>query len=63
MRQAIELIKSVRCGALFESGKIVFSLIGLGTVLGDFMTMKLWLVGPMMIFFLGAWAGLYSQTE
>lgn len=49
--------------ALIESGKVVFAIIGIGTILADFSTMKLWFLIPGLLLFSGVWFALYSQME
>jgi len=49
--------------ALIESGKLVFAIIGLGTVLADFSTMRYWFILPALVLFVGAWFGIYLQME
>ena len=49
--------------ALIESGKLVFAVIGLGTVLADFSTMRYWFILPGLVLFAGFWFGIYTQME
>jgi hypothetical protein len=49
--------------ALVESGKLVFAIIGLGTILADFSTMKYWFILPGIITFLAVWFAVYLQME
>jgi hypothetical protein len=50
-------------GALIESGKLVFSLVGFSTVLADFSTMRFWFIIPALALFVSVWFALYSQME
>jgi hypothetical protein len=49
--------------ALIESGKLLFAIIGLGTILADFSTMRFWFVPPAMILFFAVWFAIYVQME
>lgn len=49
--------------ALFESGKLIFAIIGVGTVLADFSTMRYWFLVPGCALFFGLWFAVYSQME
>lgn len=49
--------------ALIESGKIVFALIGVGTILADFSTMRYWFLIPGVALFVATWFVVYTQME
>ena len=49
--------------AFIESGKLVFAVIGLGTVLADFSTIRYWFILPGVLLFAGFWFGIYTQME
>lgn len=49
--------------ALIESGKILFALVGVGTVLGNLAVMRFWQF-PVGLAIVGVvWFALYSQME
>jgi len=45
--------------AAFDALQKVLAGIGLGTVLGNFAVMRLWLLAPALALFAAAWYGLY----
>jgi hypothetical protein len=49
--------------AVIESGKIVFAIIGLGTILADFSTMKYWFIVPGVTLFAAVWFAIYIQMD
>lgn len=49
--------------ALIESGKILFALVGVGTVLGNLAVMRFWQF-PVGLAIVGCvWFALYTQME
>ena len=59
----ISFLRSIKRDAAIESAKILFALIGLGTILADFSTMRLWFVIPGIVIFFATWFALYRQME
>ena len=59
---AFSMLKFNRA-ALVESGKLVFAIIGLGTILADFSTMRYWFILPGIVLFVAVWFAIYVQME
>ena len=49
--------------ALIESGKLLFAIIGFGTILADFSTMRFWFVPLALVLFFAVWFAIYVQME
>jgi hypothetical protein len=49
--------------AVIESGKLLFAIIGLGTILADFSTMRYWFILPGLCIFFAVWFAIYTQME
>ena len=49
--------------AVIESGKLVFAIIGLGTILADFSTMRYWFILPGLVLFVAVWFAIYVQMD
>ena len=49
--------------AVIESGKLVFAIIGLGTILADFSTMRYWFILPGLALFVAVWFAIYVQMD
>jgi hypothetical protein len=47
----------------FESGKIIFAVIGVATVLADLSTMRAWFLLPACALVAATWYGVYRQTS
>ena len=62
IRQFVASLKYNRA-ALMESGKLVFAIIGVGTVLADFSTMRYWFLVPGVALFFAVWFAIYTQME
>ncbi len=55
--------KKLKRDAVIESGKIMFSLIGVGTVMANIVTAGRWLFAPVVVIFVSAWYAIYCQME
>ena len=54
-------LRSLNRAAAFDALQKVLAGIGLGTVLGNFAVMRLWLLTPCVALVAVAWYGLYRQ--
>lgn len=54
--------KKLNRPAAWDALQKVLAGIGLGTLFGDFATMRLWLLAPAALLFAAAWYGLYRVT-
>lgn len=63
MTRIVDFFRSLKRAAVIESGKIMFSVIGIGTVLADIRTAGLFFFAPVIAIFFGAWYALYRQME
>jgi hypothetical protein len=63
IKRVLNFFRSLQRSAVIESGKIMFSVIGIGTV-----TANIWVAGklffiPAILIFLSGWYALYTQME
>lgn len=63
MNRVLEFLRSLKREAVIESGKVMFSLIGVGTVMANIATAGKLFFLPVMIVFFGAWYAVYRQME
>lgn len=61
MNRLISFVRSLRRDAVIESGKIMFALIGVGTVGANAWVAGKILFLPVLAVFLAAWYCLYLQ--
>jgi len=58
-----ELIATVRREAAVEAAKITFSIIGVGTVLGQLSVMSVWMLLPAFSLVSVTWFIIYRMCE
>ncbi len=63
MKRIREFISTVRREAAIEAAKITFSIIGVGTVLGQFSVMSIWLLVPAFSLVSVTWFIIYRMCE
>jgi hypothetical protein len=63
MKRFFSFFGSLKRDAVIESGKLVFSLIGVGTVLANIATAGILFFAPAVAIFFGAWYAIYLQME
>lgn len=63
MTRLANWFRSMRKDAAIEAGKITFSIIGVGTVLGQFSVMSIWLLVPAFSLVTVTWLIIYRMCE
>lgn len=63
IKRSVAWGKSLNREAAIDSAKSVFAVLGVGTVLADFGTMRAWMLLPCAACFAGAWWGDYIRHD
>lgn len=58
-----EFFKSLRSDAAYESGKITFAILGVGSTLANIGTMRLWLMFPATALVTITWYSIYRMCQ
>lgn len=62
MRSVIKFFRTLERDRAIESGKLVFGMIGVGTVLGDLAETHVGLIGISACVFFMAWYAIYAMV-
>ena len=62
-KKVFVFFSSLKRPAVIESGKIMFALIGVGSVMANIVVAGRWFFIPVVLLFLGTWYALYCQME
>lgn len=63
IRHIRHFVKHMDHAAAWEAGKNVFAVLGIGTVLADVSTMRVWFVIPSIVLVTATWYGFYRQYD
>lgn len=63
MFKAYNFFRTLHRDAAIDSMKNVLALLGAGTILADFSTMKYWLMVPALVFAFVLWFADYVRHE
>lgn len=63
IKKAIAFFRDLDRDRAFESGKIIFAIIGVATVLADLSTMRAWFLLPALVLVFLTWFAIYRHTE
>jgi hypothetical protein len=63
LRLVLNFFRTLDRDRAFESGKIIFAIIGVATVLADLSTMRAWFLLPALSLVFLTWFAIYRHTE